>query len=170
MLLAPYLSRSSIKSVWFQSAGLGPIIDILPNKILYTWGISSNEVFLKNFPILVIYWSGFSNRWVGQSLGVSILIVLNFQILNNFLFLPTRSCLNNTGPFELHLMIMAIIIINGMRSIPPISDSRKSIKPLKNLYILYSYVLIFWFVNLICWNKFFNKFFHMCCFFVCFFI
>jgi UDP-N-acetylglucosamine 4,6-dehydratase len=43
-------------------------------------GNSSRLVFLKNFPIFVIHCSGFSSKCVGISLGVSILIVLNFKI------------------------------------------------------------------------------------------
>ena len=41
--LAPYLSRSAIRSNWFHRAGRGPTMDIFPVKIWKTWGSSSRE-------------------------------------------------------------------------------------------------------------------------------
>lgn len=78
---APYLSRSSIRSYWFQSAGRGPIMLILPVNICAICGNSSILVLRKILPTRVIYLSGSSNICVGVSCGVSIRIVRNFTIL-----------------------------------------------------------------------------------------
>ena len=75
--LAWYLSLSAIRSFWFHNAGLGPITAISPFNILIICGNSSKEVFLRNLPDFVMYWSGFDNICVGISFGVSTYIVLN---------------------------------------------------------------------------------------------
>src|SRR5690554_7780312 len=99
-------------------------------------GNSFKLVFLKNLPILVIHSSGFSNIWVGVSFGVSIRIVLNLYILNNFLFLPTLFCLKKIGPL-LSILINIINIRNiGDNTISPINANNISINFLNILYII----------------------------------
>ena len=94
----PLYPFTILTSYWFHNAGRGPIIAISPLMMLKIFGNSSRLVFLRNLPTFVMYWSGFPNRCVGVSLGVSIRIVRNFKILKWVLLIPTLFCLKKIGP------------------------------------------------------------------------
>ena len=86
--------------------GLGPTRLISPIKTEYNCGNSSKLVLLRNLPSVVMYSSGCSNLWVGNS-GVFTFIVRIFGIKN---FLPQRPTLSdqyNAGP---SLLIFTSII------------------------------------------------------------
>src|SRR5699024_3021517 len=125
------------------NAGLGPIILISPRSILMICGNSSNDVFLKNLPILVIYWSGLSNKCVGVSLGVSILIVLNFNILKCVLCIPIRFCLNKIGPLESNLMPIINPMKRGDNITNPKKDRTTSMILLSFMYIKHNFLYIY---------------------------
>lgn len=89
------------------------------------------SVFLRNFPAFVMYWSGLDSICVGISFGVSIYIVLNFNMLKCFLFFPTLFCLKKIGPLLSSLIHTQRIIKTGLNTISPISESIKSITRFK---------------------------------------
>src|SRR5699024_8349938 len=128
------------------NAGLGPIILISPRSILMICGNSSNDVFLKNFPILVIYWSGLSNKCVGVSFGVSILIVLNFNILKCVLCIPIRFCLNRIGPLESNLIPIIKQIKSGDKITNPKKERTTSIIFLSFMYIKNNYLYLYFYL------------------------
>lgn len=78
--------------------GLGPTIDMLPNKTLKNCGNSSSDVLLKNRPTLV-------TRTSPRTACVTTLpfscttIVLNFHTCIDFPSIPYRVCRNKIGPF-----------------------------------------------------------------------
>ena len=67
--LAPYLSRSIIKSVSSKITGRGPMKDISPIATFHNCGNSSILVRRKKLPIEVMCWLGFSSSAVGVLLG-----------------------------------------------------------------------------------------------------
>ena len=73
---------------------------------------------------------------MGASWGVSVLIVRNLRMGNNFLCMPTRFCLKKTGPLLSHFIAIAIISIGSAKKIIPKNERKRSINLLKKcLYI-----------------------------------
>jgi hypothetical protein len=78
-------------------------------------------------PVFVIHCSGFSSRWVGLSLGVSIRIVLNLRMLKCVLCMPTLFCLKSTGPGVSSLIAMISMRNIGDSIMSAIADNMISI-------------------------------------------
>ena len=125
--MAPYLSRSAMRSYWFQSAGRGPMIDILPVNILNICGNSSNDNLRRTAPLLVIHRDGSLSRCVGTLAGVSAYIVRNLGIMKVVLCIPTRFCQKKTGPRESNFTTAAISAIGTARITSPVAESIISI-------------------------------------------
>ena len=93
-------------------SGLGPTRLICPKRTFINCGSSSNRVFRRNIPTLVLR-SSTSLLNCGPCFSASTNMLLNLMILNGMPLWPIRSCRKNTGPLELILMAIPINRNNG---------------------------------------------------------
>src|SRR5699024_8197266 len=104
---------------------------------IISYGMSTKHVF-RNYPhTLVIHgYHTYVLKPLPTFSALSI-IVLNLYILNTLPFLPKRSCLNNTGPFEVALIAIEVVNSIGEITIIPTKLPEKSIPLFMNLSIFF---------------------------------
>lgn len=61
----------------------------------------------------------------------------NLYSVNSFSLRPIRFCLKRTGPFDVHLVIMAAKMSNGLKSIIPNVAPKSPISLFMTKYILW---------------------------------
>ena len=127
--------RASYKrgSIFPSIIGRGPIKDMCPAKILKSWGHSSMDVFLIKLPHLVMQaWCSSSVMSFAPAQRAFTRIERNLSIVKGFSFLPSLFCLKIAGPFEVHLVIIAITSMGNPSKIIPIKEPKISMARLKN--------------------------------------
>lgn len=101
--------------VWYSMCGRGPMSDMSPFNTLINWGSSSKDVLLRKWPMLVTRRS--LSVACRMSASLFILIVRNFRQVNTCPSFPCLCCLNKTGPCDVNLTAIPIIIYRGRNKV-----------------------------------------------------